>query len=189
MKFKLLIISLLISKSIFSQTINIPKVDAYLKYIENNNLGIGSLSIFKEGKEIYSRDFGQKNLTGVVDHAEKKYQVGSVTKMVTAALVFKLVEAGKLSLDDKLSDFFPQVPNSKKITIKNMLGHTSGLGSYVVRNGEIWVTEKVTEKEIFDLIIQQGVSFEPGEKVAYSNSAYYLLAKIVEENMAGLIIH
>jgi D-alanyl-D-alanine carboxypeptidase len=70
----------------------------------------------------------------------------------------------------------------KKITVKNLLEHTSGLGSYVVKDGEIWVTEKVTEKEIFDLIMKQGVSFEPNEKVAYSNTAYYLLTKILEKN-------
>jgi D-alanyl-D-alanine carboxypeptidase len=50
----------------------------------------------------------------------------------------------------------------------------------VVKDGEVWVTGKVNDKEIMDLIIKQGKSFEPGEKVAYSNSAYYLLKKILE---------
>lgn len=84
-------------------------------------------------------------------------------------------------MTDKLAEFYPKIPNSDKITIKHLLGHTSGLGNYVVKDGEVWVTEKVSSNQIMDLIIHQGTSFEPGEKVAYSNSAYYLLTKILEE--------
>jgi D-alanyl-D-alanine carboxypeptidase len=101
--------------------------------------------------------------------------------MITAVLIFKLIEENKLHLEDKLSEFFPEIPNSNAITIKNLLEHTSGLGSYVVKDGEVWVTEKASDQQIMDLIIQQGKSFEPGEKVAYSNSAYYLLTKILEK--------
>jgi D-alanyl-D-alanine carboxypeptidase len=51
----------------------------------------------------------------------------------------------------------------------------------VQKDGEVWVTEKVSSKQIMDLIIQQGTSFQPGEKIAYSNSTYYPLTKILEE--------
>ncbi len=166
---------------LFAQNINSEKLDTYFNSIENKNLGIGSLSIFKNGKEVYTKHFGQKNLPGLIYNQSTKYQVGSVTKMITAVLIFKLIEDNKLHLTDKLAEFYPQIPNSDKITIKHLLGHTSGLGSYVVKDGEVWVTEKTTDKQIMDLIIQQGKNFEPDEKVAYSNSAYYLLAKILEE--------
>ena len=181
MKLKLLSLLLLMSNCLFAQTIDPKKLDDYLDYIQNNNLGIGSLSIFKDGKEVYSKDFGQKNLSNASNEHNNKYHVGSVTKMFTATLVFRLIEQGKLKLDDKLSTFYPEIPNAQKITIKNLLEHTSGLGSYVVKDGEVWVVDKVTEKAIFELIVKQGVSFEPGEKVAYSNTAYYLLAKILEQ--------
>jgi len=181
MKTKIALLFLVLSNYLFSQTINSEKLNNYLSYIEKNNLGIGSLSIFKNGKEVYAKNFGQKNIPDLIYNKETRYQVGSVTKMITATLIFKLIEEGKLSLNDKLSEFYPDIPNSDKITVKNLLEHTSGLGSYVVKNGEVWVTEKVSDKQIMDLIIQQGKSFEPGEKVAYSNSAYYLLTKILEE--------
>lgn len=181
MKLKSLALFLLISTKLFSQNIDNEKLDNYLNYIDNNNLGIGSLSVFKDGKEVYNKKYGQKNIANIVYDNDTKYQVGSVTKMVTATLIIKLIEDGKLKIDDKLSDFYPEIPNSNKITIKNLLEHTSGLGSYVVKDGVIWITEKVTEKEIFDLIMQQGVSFEPNEKVAYSNTAYYFLNKILEK--------
>lgn len=181
MKNKAAFILLLVSNFLFSQTINPEKLDDYFNYIEKNNLGVGSLSIFKNGKEIYAKNFGQKNISGLTFDKDTQYQVGSVTKMMTAVLIFKLIEESKLNLNDKLSEFYPEVPNSDKITIKNLLEHTSGLGSYVVRDGEIWITKKVSDKEIMDVIIQQGKSFEPDEKVAYSNSAYYLLTKILEK--------
>lgn len=181
MKIKIAFLLLIFSNCLFSQTINTEKLNNYFNYIESNNLGVGSLSIFKSGKEVYARSFGQKNIPHLVYNKDTRYQVGSVTKMITATLIFKLIEENKLNLNDKLSQFYPEIPNSDKITIKNLLEHTSGLGSYVVKDGEVWVTEKVTDKQIMDLIIAQGKTFEPGEKVAYSNSAYYLLTKILEE--------
>ena len=156
MKTKIALLFLVLSNYLFSQTINSEKLNNYLGYIEKNNLGIGSLSIFKNGKEVYAKNFGQKNIPDLIYNKETRYQVGSVTKMITATLIFKLIEEGKLSLNDKLSEFYPDIPNSDKITVKNLLEHTSGLGSYVVKNGEVWVTEKVSDKQIMDLIIQQG---------------------------------
>ena len=181
MKLKLLALLLIISNNLFSQEINNAKIDQYITYVEKNNGAIGSLSIYKNDKEVYNRSFGQAKLINVSYNKETKYQVASVTKMITAILIFKLVEEGKLKLENKLSDFYPDIPNSQKITIKNLLEHTSGLGNFAVRNGGIWIIEKVSEKEIFEEIKKQGVSFEPNEKVVYSNSAYILLRMIIEQ--------
>ena len=181
MKLKLLALLLLISGPLFSQDINKEKIDNYLNYIENNNGGLGSVSIFKNGKEVYNRSFGQGKLTGLNYNSDTKYQIASVTKMVTATLILKLIENGRLKLDDKLSQFYPEIPNAEKITIKNLLGHTSGLGNCAIRDGAIWVIDKVNAQEIFDEIKKQGVSFQPDEKVAYSNSAYILLRMILEK--------
>lgn len=174
-------ISLIISANIFSQTCKYENLNKFLKYIENNNLGVGSVSICKNNKVIYNKNFGQKNIKNLKFNNNTKYHVGSVTKMITATLIFKLIENKQLKLEDKLSDFYPQIPNSEIITIKNLLEHSSGLGSYVVKDGDVWVTKKVPENEIFDLIIKQGVNFQPNEQIKYSNSAYYLLTKILEQ--------
>nr|WP_314491907.1 serine hydrolase domain-containing protein [uncultured Chryseobacterium sp.] len=181
MKLKLFAFLSIISINLFSQEINLQKLNNYINYIENNNGGLGSLSIFKDGKEVYNRSFGQEKLINVDYNKDTKYQIASVTKMVTAILTLKLIEEGKLKLDTKMSDFYPEINNSQKITIKNMLEHTSGLGNFAVRDGAIWVIDKVDEKEILDEIKKQGVSFEPNEKVVYSNSAYILLRKIIEK--------
>ncbi|TDO23847.1 serine hydrolase domain-containing protein [Pedobacter duraquae] len=180
MKLTFIALLSLISSSLFAQEINKRNIDNYLSYVEDNTGGIGSVSIFKNGKEVYNRSFGQGKLKSVTYNRDTKYQIASVTKMVTAILIMKLIEDGKLTLTTKLADFYPEISNSKKITIKNLLGHTSGLGNFAIRDGAIWVIDKVTEQQILDEIKKQGVSFEPNEKVAYSNSAYILLRTIIE---------
>lgn len=184
LKFILTITTFLFGLTAIAQQRNLVKIDSLINLIESNNKGIGSISVFDNGKEIYNRSFGQKQLASVTYTDQTKYQIGSITKTITASLIFKLIEEKKLKLSDKLATFFPDIPNANIITIQNLLEHTSGLGSYVTKKEkslETWLTEKASEKEIMDEIINQGVSFQPNEKVEYSNSAYYLLTKIVEK--------
>ena len=157
------------------------KLDDFINHVEDNNGGIGSLSIFRGGREVYARRFGQQNLPGVAYDENSRYQIASVTKMVTAILAFKLIEDGRLRLDDRLSSFFPDMPSSHQISIGNLLEHTSGLGNFAIRNGQVWVVDPLNQDEILREIRTQGVAFEPGERVAYSNSAYFLLRMILEQ--------
>ena len=169
------------SEPVSSQTVHEEKLDDFLSYVEGNNGGIGSVSIFKGGREVYARSFGQQNLAGVAHDENSKYQIASVTKMVTAILVFKLIEDGRLSLDDSLSDFYPDMPSAQKITIRNLLEHSSGLGNFGIKDGSLWVINQLSQNKILEEIKRQGTTFEPGERVAYSNSAYFLLRMIVEQ--------
>ena len=161
--------------------IHAERLDAFLDQVEDSNAGIGSVSIFRNGREVYARSFGQKQLIGVSYSADTKYQIASVTKMVTAILAFKLIEQGRLSLDDRLSEWFPDMPSAQAITIANLLEHTSGLGNYAIKDGAVWVVDKVSEPAILEEIRKQGVSFAPGQDTAYSNSAYLLLRMILEK--------
>ena len=119
MKNKFALLLAILPTFLFAQNINSEKLNNYFNSIENKNLGIGSISIFKNGKEVYARNFGQQNIPGLTYDQNTKYHVGSVTKMITAVLIFKLIEENKLQLTDKLAEFYPQIPNSDKITIKN----------------------------------------------------------------------
>lgn len=167
-------------KDIGSRAINTANIDDYLNYIVQNKQGIGSISIFKDGKEIYHKNFGQEQLPNVKWNAETGYQIGSISKMVTAVMFMQQVEKGKININDKLSRYYPSLPNAEKITLKSILNHTSGLGDYVGQNYQ-WLFEKpVGDKAILDEIKKQGVSFQPGEKTRYSNSGYYLLSRILE---------
>ena len=168
-------------KDIGERAINVAKIDDFLNYIAKNKQGIGSISIFKEGKEIYQKNFGQDQLTNVQWDSKTGYQIGSVSKLFTAIMLMQLVEKGKLNLNDKLSKYYPDAPNANKITLKNVMNHTSGLGDYVGGNYH-WLFDKpVGDKAILDSIKKHGVEFQPGEKTRYSNSGYYLLSRILEK--------
>ncbi|RZJ69375.1 serine hydrolase [Flavobacterium sp.] len=165
-----------------AQHIDARKIDAYLDNLEAYDQGVGSISVFKHGEEVYRRDFGQSANPNLKVDASTKYQVGSITKVFTAAMIWKLIEAKKLSLDTKLSEFYPKFPKSDKITIKQMLEHTSGLKDYILKNDSVkWLSVKVPKQEILAEIEKQGLKFEPGTGVKYSNSAFYLLKEIVEK--------
>jgi len=165
-----------------AQNLHLDKVDAFVTLIENNNRSIGSLTIYKNGKQLYDRNFGQTHIIENKFDKQTKYKIGSITKTYTAVLIFELIEKGSLSLEDKLEKFFPDMPGAKEITIGQMLHHSSGLGDFVWKEeNPDWLNHKVTEKQIFDEIKKQGLVFTPGEKQEYSNSGYYLLAKIAEQ--------
>ncbi|NML71161.1 beta-lactamase family protein [Chryseobacterium sp. RP-3-3] len=164
------------------KAINKEKIDDFLKYIAEKNQGIGSVSIFRNGVQEYHKDFGQQQLTNVTYDKDTQYQIGSISKMITAVMLMQLVENGKLKLDEKLSKYYPEIPNAKKITIKQMLNHTSGLGDYAGEAKDNWLFGKaVGDKAIVAEIKKQGASFEPGKKAKYSNSAYFLLSRILEK--------
>lgn len=164
-----------------NRAIDTEKLSKYIDYFAKEQKAIGSISIVRNGKKIYRKDFGQNQLPIKNYDQNTAYQVGSITKLFLATMIMQDVEKGKLSLDDKLSKFYPNLPNADKITIKNMLNHSSGLGDYVL-DGQWLMNETVSENAILDTIAKQGVLFEPNEKVKYSNSAYYLLCKIVERS-------
>lgn len=175
---------------------NLVKLDEYLSYLEKNNVEAGKVSIFRGGKEIYQRTFGEKNLPGY-NPKDNLFQIGSITKTMTAVMLHQLAERNKIDLNNKLSIYFPEVPNADKITLKQMLNHSAGLANYVDSEKEPkWLTKYYTEKEILDHIISQKAVFEPGTSTQYSNSGYYLLTKILEkatgktfaENLSQMIL-
>jgi CubicO group peptidase (beta-lactamase class C family) len=102
--------------------------------------------------------------------------------MFTAAMILQLVQEGKLKLIDTLDKFFPQIPNSQKITIAQILGHRSGIhDSLIDRNLRPSKTDPITKDELLTLIAKGKPDFEPDAKHSYSNSGFTLLGLIVEK--------
>ncbi|MBK7878794.1 MAG: beta-lactamase family protein [Planctomycetes bacterium] len=116
--------------------------------------------------------------------ADTCFRIGSVTKQFTATLVMKFVEEKKLGLDDDLSKHCPEFPlQGKKVTIRQLLNHTSGIPSYT-DIGEAW--EKVwplelSHAELLALVKDKPFDFEPGTSWAYNNTGYYLLGMVLEK--------
>lgn len=166
-----------------AQNFDTSKLDSLFSLIETYEKGMGCISIFQEGKEIYQRAYGYSDVeTEIKNSTNTKFRIGSVSKTFTATIVMKLVEEGKLSLVSKLSDYYPQIPNSGNITIEHLLWHRSGICNFTDMDGYTeWNTQKQTKEELLNRIISGGVSFNPDEKFAYSNSNYVLLTCIVED--------
>ncbi|RZJ41963.1 MAG: class A beta-lactamase-related serine hydrolase, partial [Chryseobacterium sp.] len=111
-----------------------------------------------------------------------QYRIGSISKTFTAVLVMKAVEEKKLTLDTKLSQFFPEMINADKITIENLLQHRSGIHNLTDEAEYMkYYTQLKTEKDLVDIIKKYQSDFEPGTQFKYSNSNYLLLGFIVEK--------
>jgi len=151
--------------------------------VEANNKFMGSVQLSKHGKVVYERAVGYLDAdAGKKTTTASKFRIGSITKTFTASLIFKAIEEKKLSLDDKLEKFFPTVPNASKITIANLLGHTSGIHNFTNdASYRTWDTTPKTQAEMLDIIVKAGSDFEPGTSADYSNSAFVLLGYILEK--------
>ena len=137
----------------------------------------------QSGKHIYSGAVGVANIeTMRALHTDDVFQIGSVTKTFTAAAILKLSEKNKLSLQDTLGKFIPDInPEYKYLTIDRVLSHTSGLPDYL---GDPSVSKVYDKYASIDQVIQsiskQPLNFEPGQKYSYSNLGYVLLGKVIE---------
>lgn len=156
------------------------KIDSLLTYLNANNRFLGQLSIREGDNVVFSRAYGLPGATPQPD-GYTKYKIGSITKTFTAVMIMQLVEEKKLTLETKLSKYYPQVPNSDKITINHLLRHRSGIVDYVNADSTVNVMAKVSKKEMIARIAAYKPVFEPDSQAAYSNSNYYLLGAILED--------
>ncbi len=168
---------------LFAQEINKPALDSLFNYLNREKIGNGSVSIFYDGKPIYSNAYGKSSVEkSIFNNPETKFRIGSISKTFTATIVLKLIEENKLSLDTKLAKFYPEVKNSDKITIKNLLQHSSGISN--ITNDESytsWYTKPINKKDLLKIINGYSSDFEPNSKNKYSNSNYILLGFIIED--------
>ena len=167
------------------------KVDAYIKSeMRRQNIPGLSLAVVKEGKVIKAKGYGLSNIEANSAATPKTvYEIGSITKQFTAAAVMMLVEEGKVSLDDKITKYFPDAPQAwNHITVRHLLSHTSGIQNHVAVPGYLDIFKtSITSKnfpsrdELVKEFYKLPSEFAPGETWAYDNTGYYLLGIIVEK--------
>ena len=180
------VLTLALGAAAQAQTLDKAKLDQFFDRLAEKNKAMGSLTIAKDGKVLYTRAIGYGQINGTDKKpltAANGFRIGSITKMFTAAMILQLVEEGKLKLTDTLDKFFPQVPNAKKITIVQILWHRSGIPNVRrEQNSQGNVnTIPVTKDEMLALIVKATPDFEPDTKRAYSNSGYQVLGLILEK--------
>src|SRR5215207_1085962 len=100
--------------------------------IRTGNVAALSIAVVRGGDTIVMKGYGMANLENDVPAtAETVYRIGSVTKQFTSAAVLRLVEQGKLSLDDEVTKYVPNAPtHGRRILVRHLMNHTSGIPSY-----------------------------------------------------------
>src|SRR5437870_6159040 len=144
-----------------------------------------ALGVYRDGKIIYSKGYGLANLEeNVPITPESVFDIGSTSKQFTAASILLLEERGKLSVNDDIRKYIPELPDyGQKITILHLLNHTSGLRDYLTLMDLAGInTDSVTTDEDALQIIfrQKALNFAPGSDWLYSNTGFFLLSVIVK---------
>ncbi len=144
----------------------------------------GNVLVAENGKVIYQRSFGLADWkTGAKLNNESIFELASVSKQFTAMGIMILANEGKLSLDDSLRKFFPELPYTG-VKVRHLLHHTGGLPDYMDFFGSQWDSGKIANnKDIIRLFAEHkpAIVFAPGEKWEYSNTGYAILASISEK--------
>ena len=140
-----------------------------------------ALAVVKDGHIIYEHGYGMANLElGVAISPQSVFDIGSVSKQITAMAILLLAQEHKLSLDDDVRKYLPEIPNyGSTITIRDMLHHTSGLRNYddLFDLEGIPEADLTTDRDAMDLIIRQkGVNFKAGEEFLYSDTNFFLMS-------------
>ena len=167
----------------FAQTFNQVKLDSLFDSLEKNDKFMGSIAISQNGNEIYARAIGYADIeSSKKADTNTKYRIGSISKMFTASLIFKAIEEDKLKLSDPLSNFYPEIESANEITIKELLGHRSGIFNFTNSPSYLeYNTTSKTKKELIQIIKDVPNVFKPNEKTEYSNSNFVLLTFILED--------
>lgn len=142
----------------------------------------GTVVVSEKGEPVFHHSQGLANREQELPNSSNiKYAYASMGKMFTGVAIYQLVEQNKLKLSDRLIDVLPQYPNTevaKRITIDQLLTHTSGITGLYNMQSEEYLSEL---KDYLPLFADQELQFEPGSRWSYSNAGYIVLGLIIEE--------
>jgi len=142
-----------------------------------------SVAVVRDGQIAYLHAYGHARLDPETPaKTEMRYSIGSISKQFTAAAILLLQEQGKLSLDDKVGKFIPNLTRANEVTIRQLLSHTSGYQDYWPQDYVMpMMLQPVTTVKILDIWGHKPLDFEPGTKWQYSNTNYVIAGLIIEE--------
>jgi D-alanyl-D-alanine carboxypeptidase len=142
-----------------------------------------SIAVVKDGQIAYLHAYGNAKLDpATAAKPEMRYSIGSISKQFTAAAILLLQEKGKLSLDDRVGKFLPELAQANDVTIRQLLSHTSGYQDYWPQDYVMpMMLQPTTAQKILDAWARKPLDFEPGTKWQYSNTNYVIAGLIVEK--------
>lgn len=163
----------------------VKEIEVFIKKLAAADAFSGTLLVARDGKPIFKIACGLANKAhNIPNRLDTKLNIASITKMFTAVSIMQLTEQGKLSLTDTVGRHLPDYPNRQvadKVTIHHLLSHSSGLGGF---HGVKYIARKHILRQVRDhipLFVDEPLSFEPGERMQYSNAGYILLGAIIEK--------
>ena len=178
MKSKMIVLFLLVRVLVFAQT---DSTDLIVQEMMKAQKIAGlSLAVIKSGKAVVNKGYGLANVEHNVPVTEKTViRIGSVSKQFFTTAILKLMEEGRLSIDDPVHKFFPDAPETwKPIQVKHLMSHTSGLKREgPAYNNSVIQPDLVIIKSAYSLPLD----FKTGEKYQYCNLAYFMLAEIITQ--------
>ena len=142
-----------------------------------------SIAVVKDGQIAYVKAYGDARLEPKTPATtQMRYSIGSISKQFTAAAILLLQEQGKLSLDDKVGKYIPDLTRANEVTIRQLLSHTSGYQDYWPQDYVMPGMLKPTNAQmIMDIWAKKPLDFDPGTKWQYSNTNYVIAGVIVEK--------
>jgi D-alanyl-D-alanine carboxypeptidase len=153
------------------------------EWLASSGAPSASIAIVQDGRLAYAQAYGAARMSPrVPSNRSARYAIDSVSKEFTAAAVLLLAEQGKLSLDDPIAKWFPELHAAAAVTLRQLLTHTSGIRDYWPQDFLTpEMTRPTTTAAIIDEWVQRPLDFEPGTDWQYSNTGYVLAGAIVEK--------
>src|SRR5499425_1628505 len=151
--------------------------------LEQSGVPSASVAVVKDGQIVYLKAYGSARLEPKTPATSAmRYSIGSISKQFTAAAILLLQEEGKLSLDDKVAKFIPDLTRANEVTIRQLLSHTSGYQDYWPQDYVMpMMLKPVTAQKIMNTWARKRLDFEPGTKWQYSNTNFVIAGVIVEK--------
>jgi CubicO group peptidase (beta-lactamase class C family) len=159
------------------------RMDEVVQSYARDKTFMGTVLVARGGEVLLSKGYGSANLEwNIPNTPATKFRLGSITKQFTAASILLLAERGKLTLEDPIKKHMPDAPAAwDKITIFNLLTHTSGIPNFtsLPEYRSLQLSEAPVAKSIAT-VRDKPLDFAPGEKMSYSNSGYLVLGYVIE---------
>ena len=162
------------------------EVDDYVQTeMRKQHIPGAALAVVKNGGLVKTAGYGLANIElNVPVQPDTVFQIQSVTKTFTATAIMLLVEEGKVSVDDKVTKYFTNLPESwKGITVRHLLSHSSGIKDFI-NEPTMDLRKDIAPEDVIESLRNLPLNFQPGEKYAYSNTGYHLLGMIIR-NVTG----
>jgi len=168
---------------VFAFPAHADEVDKVVRAIMQERRIPGAMvAVARNGKTVKKQAYGLASVElNVPVNEGTVFEIGSVTKQMTAAAIMLLVEDGKINLDEKISKYLPATPEAwKDVSVRHLLTHTSGVKSYTAIGSGFELTKRLKRDDFIKALSAYPLDFAPGARYSYSNSGYNLLGFIIE---------